>query len=201
MIILDKTAILCALIILSQIAVIIYFIRSRRIKARHQKKHNNTPENAYSELRKLALQVTPHQLKLAIPNSDLFIYGLVMDWDMGKVTVTLAAYITGACSLYLNTGGGFIKGGQDPEVAEMAVELLTLAKDYINMAAPVDTTGLPGPLSVRFYFLTNHRMYAGEEKMERFDDSTSPWLPFFEKANVVISGMRSKGHGALSDLN
>jgi len=189
-------------IIILQIGVIVYFVRQSRLKRKLiAEKAAMTPENTYTELRRLALNVTPYQLKLAIPNSETFIYGIVMDWDMGDVTVTLTAYITGACSMYLNTGGGFVKGGQNPVVAETAVEFVTLAKDYIDLAVPGTTTDLPAKDCVRFYFLTNQRMYMVEEQMSNFDDDSSPLLPFFEQANVVISGMRRSGNGVLANQN
>jgi hypothetical protein len=199
MITFDKTTVICIILIVAQVAVLIYFFMRNRKKKKLVAEQSETPEKAYAALRNLALQVTPSQLKLAIPNKDLFIYGMVMDWNMGDVIVTLTAYITGACSMYLSTGGGFVKGGQNPDVAELAVEFVTAAKEYIDHAIPTETTSVPEANVVRFFFLTNHRMYGVDEQMANFDNNSSLLLPFFEKANEVISGMRSSGSGALAN--
>jgi len=198
----DQDTILCIILIFLQVGVIIYFIRRGRIKAKAAAAEVTvTPERTYAGLRQIALNVTPSQLKIAIPNKDTFVYGMVMDWNMGNGTATLAAYATGACSMYLSTGGGIIGGGQTPEVAEMAVAFVTAAKDYLDLAVPAATTSLPEHDGIRFYFLTNHRMYMAEEQLGRFDNNTSPLLPLFVKANEVISGMRANDNGSFAKLN
>ena len=198
----DKTTAACCALIVAQIGVIVYFIRKNRMKTKLAAAQQvATPETTYKELRQIALSVTPYQLKIAIPNSDTFIYGIVMDWDMGDVIVTLTAFVTGACSMYLSTGGGIVGGGKNPEVAEMAVELVTGAKEYIDMAQPVTTTDQPAANCIRFYFLTNHRMFLVEEQIDNFDSGKSLLLPFFEKANEVITGLRNSGNGALANPN
>jgi len=115
----------------------------------------------------------------------------VMDWHMDNVLVTLVSYITGAASMYLNTGGGVSGGGKSPTVGEAASEFVTMAQSYIHKAVPVTTFGLPPNGCVRFYLLTNHSKLAAQEQVAFFDNGTSPWLPLFEKANEVITEMRA----------
>lgn len=180
------------LIILLQVCVIIYFVWRGRIQARRFAENDSTPPaDTYEGLRILALQVTPYQLKLAIPDSQILVYGVVMDWNTGGAIVTLATYITGAANLYLNTGGGVSGGGKNPNVGEAAVSFVTLAQDYIDRAIPATIKDLPPAGCVRFYLLTNKQIYAAQEQVKYFNNNSSVWLPLFKKGNEVITEMKS----------
>lgn len=182
------TAIYITIIIL-QVGVIIYFIW----RGKKQKILNVTApaENSHERLRNTALHVTPAQLKLAIPDNETLVYGVIMDWNMGDTLLTLVSFITGAASLYLSNGGGVLSSGKNPSVGEAASELVTLAQVYIYNAVPVTIFDLPPDRCVRFFLLTNHHKLAAQEQVIYFDNGTSPWLPLFEKANQVITEMRS----------
>jgi hypothetical protein len=179
--------------IIVQLGVIIYFVRKNKKKPQAPAASNaEAPKkDSYEDQRSIALSVTPAQLKLGIPDSETFVYGIVMDWNMGDTLVTLVCFITGAASMYLSSGGGVVGGGKNPSVGEAAAELVTMAQDYIDRTIPITTFDLPGKDSVRFYLLSNHHRHAAQEQVARLDDTTSPWLPLFEKANEVILEMRA----------
>ena len=181
------------LIILLQIGIIIYFVRRGRKQAAARKAAANTPlqENSHQRLRNIALNVTAAQLKLSIPDSETLVYGVVMDWNMGGIMVSLISYITGAANMYMSSGGGISGGGKNPSVGEAASELVTLAQTFIYRAAPVTTFELPPDGCVRFFLLTNHQKLAAQEQLTYLDDGSSPWLPLFVKANEVITEMRA----------
>lgn len=183
------------LVILLQIGVIIYFVRRGRKQAAARKAAAAAPpphgDNSLERLRNTALNVTPAQLKLAIPDSETLVYGVVMDWNMGGTMVSLVSYITGAANMYLSSGGGISGGGKNPSVGETASELVTLAQSFIFRAAPVTTFELPPDGCVRFFLLTNHQKLAAQEQLIYLDDGSSPWLPLFVKANEVITEMRA----------
>lgn len=179
-------------IILLQVCIIIYFIWRGRLQAKDKKGSEATaPAGTYTGFRTLALQVTPYQLELTIPDSKTLVYGVVMDWNTGDIVVTLATYINGAANLYLNTGGGVTGGGKNQNVAEAAVRFVTLAQDYIDRAMLATVMELPPTGCVRFYFLTNKQVYAAQEQVKYFDDNSSVWLPLFENGNEVITEMRN----------
>ncbi len=175
------------LLILLQLGIIIYFIR----RGRQQKEVGQPADTGtYENLRKVALHVSAADLKIAVPDSETLVYGVVMDWNMGDVTATLATYINGAANMYLSTGGGVSGAGMDTGIAEAASELVTFTQDFAGRALPVSTTDLPPAGCVRFYLLTNKGIYAAQEQMKHFDDDTSAWLPVFEQANSIITAMR-----------
>ena len=192
----DKKQAIYIILIVLQIGVIIYFVRrGRRLRRELAAEAAEPVLTEYESLRSTALQVTPVQLKLAIPATSTLVYGVVMDCNMGDAIVTLSAYITGAVSMYFSTGGGKGAGGMDPAVAELAVEVVTAAQHYIHSTVKAADHELPLAGCVRFYLLTNKGTYLAQEQLTFFEDSSSAWLPLFEKSNELISLMHSEGNG------
>jgi hypothetical protein len=185
------------LLFLLQAGIIIYFVmRNRQARTAPPAVRD---DNTYEEIRRVAINVTPGQLKLTIPAAETFVYGMVMDWNMGETIVTLAAYITGAANMYFSTGGGITGGGRNPDAGEAAVEFVIAAQAFIDRSVPTTITGLPAPGMVKFYLLTNRHIYAAQEQAEHFEDNSSPWLSLCEKGNQVMIEMRKEGNGLLTN--
>ncbi len=187
-----------AIAIVVQLGIIVYFVRRNRIHRKELAAKTTTETgDTYESLRNLAIHITGGQLKLSIPDSTTLVYGVLLDWNLNESVMTLAAYITGAASLYLSTGEGINGGGKDPRVGEAAVAFVVAAQDYIARAMPVVTTDLPPSGCIRFYLLTNKGLYAAQEQMVHFEDTTSPWLPLFELGSEVMSQIRVIQAGAV----
>ena len=184
------------ILILVQVGVIIYFVRrGRRQKSLQASTATSADVSTYEGLRNLALLITPSQLKLTIPATETFVYGVVMDCNVGDAVVTLSAYITGAVSMCFSSGGGKTGGGMTPEVAETAVDFVTTAQDYLGRAIHVTTTEVPPTGCARFYLLTNHGVFVAQEQLVFLENNSSPWLPLFEKGNEVVNLMHGSGNG------
>ena len=181
------------LLIVLQIGIIIFFIR--RSKKQPAKKASQLP-NVYTAFRNQAIHVTPVQLKIAIPNTESLVYGVVMDWDIGETLVTVAAYITGAASMYFRTGEGKVGGGKNPIVGEAAVDFVTTAQNFLDKATPVNTVEEPMRGMIRFYFLTNHRVYMAEEALAHYETNDAKLFELFQKGNDVINQMHVGVNGS-----
>jgi hypothetical protein len=186
------------ILILLQAAVIVYFIRQGRKKTVNA--HVAPAADTYEGLRNLAVNVTPEQLKLTIPDDRLFVFGVIMDWNMGEAIVSLAAYVTGAANMYFNTGEGITGGGKNPIVGEAAVAFVVAAQDYVERGISVSTADLPTRGCVRFHLLTNHGIYAMQEQIKHIQDGTSPYIPLFESGNKVMTEMQAGGVGNYKDI-
>lgn len=184
--------IIYVLIILLQLCVIVYFVRRGQLQRKKNTGIATTAQpDTFEGHREVALSIKPEQLNLNIPDSNLFVYGLVMDWNMGDEIVTLATYITGATNLYLSKGGGVIAGGLKPNVGEAAVKLVSNAQDFVNRAMPMAGNDIPPAGCVRFNLLTNRQVLAAQEHVRYFDDGSSPWFSLFQQGNEVIAEMKN----------
>jgi len=146
-------------------------------------------DNPFNDLRNMAFNVTGEQLGLE-NLKDKEIYGVIMDWDLGDGIMTLITYRTGDASMYLNTGGGVIGGGQHENVNSASKRFVEQADKYISKTSETDSTLIPDENCVRFYFLTNGGKYFAQEQMTNFENETSIWLDYFNEANKVITELR-----------
>lgn len=149
-----------------------------------------TDENAFDGLRNMAFTATPEQLGLSLPTVGTFVYGVIMDWEMGGATASTVAYQTGDASLYLSSGGGVIGGGQHQKVKNAAIQFVSLAQTFLDNTIKTETTPLPSTNEVKFYLLTNKGVFVGQEQMKNFENNSSSWLKLFEEGNNVLTELR-----------
>jgi hypothetical protein len=178
-------------------SLVFYIVRSTKMTKTSDKSEkpaastsNDAQENAYEGLRSLALNMSADTLGITLPSDKIVVYGVVMDWNMGKAIATLTAFQTGDASLYLSSGGGILGGGPRPSVNSVARQLVAAASEYIDKARKTETTPLPGSNEIRFYLLTNKGTYEVREEMKNFENKTSPWLGLFNEANNVLTALR-----------
>jgi hypothetical protein len=103
----------------------------------------------YSQMRRKALE-TP------LPNVPRdAVHQVLMDWHVGKGTVTVVAGADGSASVYLSSGGGFIGGSQKfREIRDAALHAVTLATSLKFHFEWTETTPLPSLGDVTFYIVT-----------------------------------------------
>jgi hypothetical protein len=151
---------------------------------------DKTEENAFVELRKIALTVSPEQLGLSLPKDKTIVFGVIMDWEIEGGTASTVAYQTGDASLYLSSGGGIIGGGQNQNVNNAAKRFVESAQAFLGKATRAKNTQLPLTKNVTFYLLTNHGIYVGQEQIQNFQNNSSSWLQLFKEGNTVLDELR-----------
>ncbi len=171
-------------LVLFQVGLIVFFAWRNRL---HPKPESVSIINPFDRQRNIALNVSPAQLKLTIPDDETLVYGMVIDMEIEGGFMTLACYITGAAALYFSSGGRISEGGKNVEVAESAVEFVTEAQGFLETAQLIKIPVLPEHGFVNFYFLTNKGKYIAKENMNYINDNSSLLLGLFEKASNVIS--------------
>jgi len=153
-------------------------------------KAQESEENAFGDLRKIAFTVTPEQLGISLPTNKTVVYGTIMDWGMNDATASIVTYNTGDASLYLSSGGGVIGGGQHQNVSSAAKNFVSLAQTFLENTTKAEKTTLPSTDEVNFYLLTNKGIYVGMEQMKNIENNSSPWLKLFEEGNNVLAELR-----------
>jgi len=147
-------------------------------------------ENRYYDLRRMALKITPDLVGAQSTGRATRVFGVVMDWDTGEGTVTVAAYQNGDASMYVSSGGGIIGGAQYRKVRKAVRSFVDLGQDYIGKAEKTTTTLLPDRHSVGFYLLTNKGTFHAQEEMKAIEYGNSDWRPLFQEANKVLERLR-----------
>lgn len=79
-----------------------------------------------------------------------------MDWGIPAGTATVAAFADGTASVYLNSGGGFLGGGQAHEsIRNAAIKTVQIAGELKALMQPTTTYPLPQRGQVIFYVRTD----------------------------------------------
>ncbi len=146
-------------------------------------------DNHYIVLRQMAFDITPLQLGLTLTDDE--IYGVVMDQDMGKGTLTLVTYKTGDADIYLSSGRGQVGGGQHMEVKKASKSFVDLAFKYLSKSTKIDSIPLPDYKCIRFYFLTPKGKFSAQEEMKNIDNKSSYWLDYYNEAKKLIDQIRA----------
>jgi hypothetical protein len=144
-------------------------------------------DNPYLDLRALALSTTPETFHL---KSDAEVYGVVMDWNVGSGIVTVTSLLSGDASMYTSSGGGVIGGVGHKTVRDAAIAFVKSCSDYRKHFSNSADTSAVSEGSIKFFLLTGRGRLVAEEKLENFDNSSSPLLGLFIEANKVIARLR-----------
>ncbi|MBC7555262.1 MAG: hypothetical protein H7257_14930 [Taibaiella sp.] len=186
-----ETAIL-GVIAIAQVGILVWYYRKGKLKNKKEQERRQelAKEYPYEALRTMALSVVPGAILANVPEGELFVYSVLMDWHMGDDLITLVAQITGEANLYVKSGGGIIGAGKHVRVSEAAQAFVRLSADFLQFAFPATATALPDKNNLRFFLLTNKGKYVINEEMKNIEAKTSNIFPLFERASNVIAEMR-----------
>ncbi len=187
------TTALYIVLALSQVGLLVYYFFFSNKKKNHEAERRAalSREFPYEVIRSMALNVNPGAMLAAIPDGAEEVYAMIMDWDMGNDVVTLSAQVTGETNLYVQSGGGIIGAGKHLNVSTAAQQFTQAAKQYLGQAKAGNDTSLPANNGVKFIFLTNKGKYTATEDYSKIESGSSPWVPLFQSASLVINEMRN----------
>ncbi len=145
----------------------------------------------YQNLRNLALRSSRTQLGLPQTTNSNDSWGVIMDWGLDKEdTATIVAFINGAASVYLSSGGGFIGGEKHESVRQAAKRMVTLALQCQPQAKATDIYPLPEQGSVNFYFLTDSGILKAEASVKELRNRLGAFAKLGDAGQDVITQYR-----------
>ncbi len=147
-------------------------------------------EYPYEGMRNIALNTVPGAIVAHVADNEVYVYSVVMDWDMGSDLITLITQVTGDATLYVKSGGGIIGAGKYPNISEAAQKFTKTAQLYLDKAIPVTATPLPQKNCVQFFLLTNKGKFMATDLMQNIENKTSAWVGLFNEASNVIGQMQ-----------
>lgn len=168
------------------------FLISCNNKQKKEIAKKNAEQNLYIEMRKTALNITSEQLGLKIPKDSIKVYGIVSDLDMDGGTATVVTYLTGDCSIYLSSGGGFIGAGQHESVRKITKEFVENGHLISFKGKKFENPDLPTKGNANFYFLSNMGKTRITESMLKMENEESEFSKLFADLNIVINEIRLK---------
>lgn len=179
-------------IAIAQVLLIVwYYLKNKKKKDEIKKKKETLArEFPFEGLRNMALTAMPGAILANVPEGETYLYSVIMDWNMGDDTITLATNITGEANLYVQSGGGIVGAGRHVAVSESAQTLVAFSRKFLSMATQPSSTPLPEKNVVQFILLTNKGKYILKDEMKNIEARRSPFFEMYEQASYVINEMR-----------
>lgn len=147
-------------------------------------------QNAYHELRELALSITADQIGIAATPERPQAWGAMMEIGFAEGSVTLVALLDRTVSLYLSNGGGIIGGGAHDSVWTPALAFIDATERALGHFALSDVRLLPGAGRVRFFAHTFAGLMTAEASDADVAGGAHPLSALFFAGNAVVAAMQ-----------
>jgi hypothetical protein len=158
-------------------------------EARGGPKHTNM-NDMYLSLRERALR-TNGQTAGGLPSDPAEQpFGLVADMAFPNGNATVIAMISGAASIYLSSGGGYIGGEGHEAIRKAAKHAVETAREAVAYMHPTKEYPLPEAGQVRFYALTRGGVMSGWASEAKLENSRNPFNKLYAAVQGVITQYR-----------
>lgn len=153
-------------------------------------KVNQTPEEAYMDLRRQAIETDPKRLALPGERKPEDVFGVVMEMGISSSVVTLACFADGDARVYYKTGGGMIGGISHENVRVAAKDLVARAQRAQGRMIKTTTFPTPADDRVRFYVLTGRGVLTTETTRQALGERQGELTSLFASGQEVVAQMR-----------
>ena len=143
----------------------------------------------FADLRSNALAVDAEKIGVSTIGSNA-VYGVVMDIGFPEGWATIVAFTDGNASLYLSGGGGVIGGVGHDNVKTAAIQMVTLADQYVPLTTLATATPLPPTGEVTFNILTAKGIRTATAKEYDLGEERHALSPLFYAGQDVITQFR-----------
>lgn len=174
---------------------LIYFKRQQAAKASRRagpgaRRRDQTPEEAYMDLRQQAIETDPKRLVLTSELKPTDAYGALMEMGISSSVVTLACFADGDARVLYKTGGGMIGGISHENVRQASQEFIALARKALPGMTKATDHPLPGPDKLRFYVLTPRGVFTTEADRRVLGRAESALSALYYSGQEVVAQMR-----------
>jgi hypothetical protein len=154
------------------------------------KKSRQAEELPGVALRRMVLTTPVEDLGFTADEEFPTVYGVLTEWDIDGVTVTIMSLRDGTASLYTTSTFGIIGGEGRESVRHAALGYVKTAEQFGKSGKPVTEFAYPKNGQVFYYLLTYNgvRLVVGEETA--IGRGSDPTLPLFGAAQDVMTELR-----------
>jgi len=152
---------------------------------------NSHDENPLLEMRKRML-LEPMQKGTGIEKSSgqNKVYGVLMEMGFPKGAASLVALLDGTTSLYFETSGGIIGGGEHENVRRLTIPFVEKANDVFTNFEKTNDFPLPKKDIWAFYVLTENGVFTAKANGKVLKQGNHPLSDYAYLGNEVITQMR-----------
>jgi hypothetical protein len=148
------------------------------------------PEDAGRALRQMMLTTPPAQTGEKPSESFPRVYGILMDWPIGKDVATIFSSSAGAASLYTTSTFGVLGGEEHASVRAAAIKFVHAADRLFDASTPTTAYPYPAADRVHFYLLTFDGVRVVDADLVTIMNHTSKYTEFFDLGQAVLTELR-----------
>ena len=118
------------------------------------------------------------------------VYGVLTEWDIDGVTVTVMSMRDGTASLYTTSTFGIIGGQGHESVRQAAASYVKTAEQFVKSGKTVADFAYPKSDQVFYYLLTYDGVQLITGDMTAIEHGPDPTRPLFAAAQDVLTELR-----------
>jgi hypothetical protein len=154
-----------------------------------ENRQSSDPAAAMRTLRRRMLEASPVELGIERSN-QCRVFGVLMDWPVDDLTVSVVALSDGNASLYTTSTFGVIGGYAHSPVRRAATDFVRDTERFHSDAKPTADHSYPPADRVRFYLLTFDGLRVLEDDRAAVEGSRSRYSTLFGRGQDVITELR-----------
>lgn len=153
---------------------------------------STSPIDVMRRLRQRWLATSRADLELA-PKADFpHCHGVLVEFHVGKVLCTIAAFADRGAHLITSTHFGVIGGPPKPEAQAAALRLLAAVQPLASAAERADEFPYPNPGRIRLYLLLDSEVRYLDAPQLPADPGSDRLAPVYAQANELLEQLRQR---------
>jgi hypothetical protein len=148
------------------------------------------PNDAGRGFRKMFLTMTAEQAGIQRSREFPRVWGVAVDWPIGKEVATIISLADGSASVYTTSTFGVIGGIGHETVRTAAKKLVKEADLYYDASSATQDLSYPALDHVRFFFVTFDGVRVIDTDLDSVAQRRSKYSPLFGLAQDVLTELR-----------
>lgn len=148
------------------------------------------PTQVIKDLRNQILTSSPKELGFNNQNTNMKVYGVLMETGYPEAVATLVSLGDGNASLYLGHGGGVIGGIEHENVRKASIDFVKESEKYLSDMRNSKSFPYPNLGQLKFYLLTFDGVLTAEADEATLGEGSHKLSPLFYKGQDVITQLR-----------
>lgn len=141
-------------------------------------------------LRQMVLTTPVQDLGFAADDDFPTVYGVLTEWDLDGIKVTVMSMRDGTASLYTTSNFGIVGGQAHERVRQSALRYVKTAEQFAKAGKPVTEFAYPKSGQVFYYLLTYDGVRLAIGDQAAIERGPGPTFPLFAAAQEVLSELR-----------
>jgi hypothetical protein len=176
---------LAAILVIGGTLAVRHLLRSKKLRVSGTSRHGD-----YLLLRQQVL--TGLRGKLGLSSQSDMLYGVLMDWNVGRGVATTVAVADGSASIYLSNGGGSVGGGQaDLAISDAALRAIAIARSSLQHMQKTEDFVLPEANHVCFYAVSDKGVFGAAVLTQDVISGTHPLSALGNIMQEIIARYRA----------